>query len=259
MNRIEHIIEPARLLLSWQPSADLGRGRHIVAELHRSGDEADLVYLCGAPDYDAAREKGFSGEYPGFPAVQTRHVGVLAAFMRRLPPRDRADFDKFMEAIRIQPGTSISDFALLGYAGGKLPGDDFYIIHPFDEAQPPFEFLLLIAGYRHYRDSVPYDAIQTGMPIRFELEPDHKYDPDAVRIVIPDVAEETAGYVCRGLAPQVRRWLMAGWCLGGTVERRNGMGDHPLICVFVTIRAPDLSRGSTGQTVSAVPHQFDTT
>lgn len=252
MNYIEHIVEPERLLLSWQASTGPDRGRHIVAELRRNGDDADLVYMRDSAEYASAEAKGFR-EYLGFPTNKD-HSGVLAAFMRRLPPRSRTDYDDFLKAIRIPPpGTSVSDFALLGYAGARLPGDDFYIIHPFDEAQPPLEFLLPVAGYRHYQDDVPYEAIEVGMPARFELEPDNEYDPDAVRVVIPDAAEQTTGYVYRGLLPQFRRWMLAGLEVHGTVERKNGIGNRPQIYLFVTVRAPEPDRYLADQTATAVP------
>jgi hypothetical protein len=232
VNHIEHIIEPTKLLLSWQSPT---RGRHIVAELHRNGEDADLAYLRDTEDYAAAKAKGFAGEYPGFPADKD-YSNVLAAFMRRLPPRSRSDFDKFMDAIRIPSDAEVSDFALLGYAGAKLPGDDFYIIHPFDEAQPPFEFLLQMAGYRHYRSSVPYEDLNPGMTAQFELEPNNQHDPKVVRIIIPDISPETAGYVCRGLVPQFRKWMAAGLQVSGTIERKNGISDHPQVYLFVTVR-----------------------
>ena len=238
MKYIEHIIEPTKLLLSWQSSSSSNRGRYIVAELLRNGDDADLVYLSDSQDYIKAKEKGFTGEYPGFPATNKEHSGVLAAFIKRLPPRYRTDFEKFMDAIRIRPGTDISDFALLGYAGAKLPGDDFYIIHPFDETQPPFELLLLVAGYRYYRDNVPYEALKIGMVAKFEAEPSNPHDKNAIRIVIPEVADQTAGYVCRGLLPQFQRWLDAGWDIEGTIERINGVNDHPIVYLFVKVRKP---------------------
>lgn len=236
MKYIEHIIEPERLLLSWQPSDPSDRGRVIVAELHRNGDDADLVYLRESRDYINARNKGFDGSYPGLPAEKD-HAGVLSMFMRRLPPRHRTDFDKFLEAIRIRPGTNISDFALLGYAGGRLPGDDFTIIHPFDQAEPPFELLLLVTGYRYYQQNNPYDKIHVGMSAQFEFEPENQKDSNAVRILIPEVSTDTAGYVCRGLLPQFRRWMESGFKLSATVERKNGATDQPLIYLFVEVRA----------------------
>jgi len=83
---------------------------------------------------------------------------------------------------------------------------------------------------------VPYENIAEGMSAKFELEPGNPRDPEAVRIVIPDVANATAGYVCRGLLPQFRRWLENGWSVCGSVERRNGTADHPLIYLYVTVR-----------------------
>jgi hypothetical protein len=206
-----------------------------VAELRRRGDDADLVYLRDSDDYKAAKAKGFPGDYRGFPADKN-HTNVLAAFMRRLPPRRRTDFGQFLDAIRIPSNVEISDFALLGYAGARLPGDDFSIIHPFNDARPPFEFLLLVAGYRYYQENVPRDPLKPGMAARFEFEPDNPNDPDAVRIVIPAVSEGTAGYVCRGLLPQFRQWMLSGMGVEGTFDRLNGTADRPLAYLFVSVR-----------------------
>jgi hypothetical protein len=240
LSYIEHIIEPTRLLLSWQTPEGGDRRQYIVAELRRRGDDTDLVYLRGSDDYKNAKAKGFAGDYPGFPADKD-HANILAAFMRRLPPKRRADFGQFLDAIRIPSGTGISDFALLGYAGARLPSDDFTIIHPFDDAKPPFEFLLPVAGYRHYRENVPRESLKTGMTARFEFESDNRHDPEAVRIVIPEVSEGTAGYVCRGLMPQFRRWMLSGMAVEGTFDRLNGTGDRPLAYLFVTVRETALS------------------
>ena len=235
MKLIEHIVEPTRLLLSWQAPEGSDRKRHIVAELRRRGVDADLVYLRETNDYKEAKDKGFSGEYPGFPADKD-HERVLTAFMRRLPPRQRGDFNKFLEAIRIPPDVPISDFALLGYAGAKLPGDDFTIIHPFDDARSPFEFLLLVAGYRYYQKNVPPGSLAAGMSARFELDANNTRDPDAVRVVIPQASTQTIGYVNRGLLPQFRQWLASGLGVEATFERMNGTPDHPLAYLFVSIR-----------------------
>lgn len=236
MKYIEHIIEPEKLLLSWQPSTGTDKLRRIVAELRRRGDDADLVYLRDSRDYIDARDHGFDGSYPGF-AAATDHQNVLAAFMKRLPPRHRRDFDAFLSAIRIKPGSEISDFALLGYAGGKLPGDDFYIIHPFDNAVPPFEFLMVVAGHKYYQDATPIGNVLIGMEARLEPEPTNPRDPYAVRIIIPDVALSTAGYVCRGLLPQVHRWLQQGWDIQTAVERKNGSVENPALYLYVTVRS----------------------
>jgi len=250
MNYIEHIVEPERLLLSWQAREGHDRRRHFVAELRRSGSDADLIYLPDSPDYREAKAKGFEGEYPGLPADRD-HRAVLPIFMRRLPPRYRADFDAFLEAIRIRPGTAVSDLGLLGYAGARLPGDDFCLIHPFDGAAPPFEFLLPLTGYHYYQEGVPYESIRIGMPARFELEPDNLHDPDAVRAILPDVSDTTAGYVCRGLLPQFRKWLLGGLDVRATVERKNGPGDNPQVYLFVAVRVGNRSSRTSSGAVAA--------
>jgi hypothetical protein len=233
MRFIEHIIEPHRLLLSWQPATG-HRARHIVAELRENDGDADLSYFVGQKDYEEALRKGFEGSYPGFPAPGDHH-NVLSAFMRRLPPRQRKDFDTFLESIRIRPKTAISDFALLGYSGAKLPSDDFVIIHPFDEARPPFEFLLLLAGYRHYEAQVPYSALKVGEVANFVPEPDNRWDADAVRVFFPGLSAATAGYVCRGLLPQFHRWLSEGLIIQAQIERLNGTQENPLVYLFISV------------------------
>ena len=89
---------------------------------------------------------------------------------------------------------------------------------------------------------VPYEELKSGMTARCELEPDNPHDPGAVRIVIPDVSPETAGYVCRGLAPQFRKWMAAGLQISGTIERKNGVSDHPQVYLFITVRGETLQR-----------------
>jgi len=233
MTFIQHIVEPDRLLLSWQPPGGPDRGRHIVAELRREGDDADLVYLSECPDYQDACAKGFTG-YPGLP-LNNMHKQVVPIFLRRLPPRQRQDFHRFLDAIRIPPGTNLSDFALLGYAGAKLPSDDFVLIHPFDQAEPPFEFLLLIAGYRYYQEAIPYVVLKPGMTAEFEMEPENPRDPSAIRIFFPELSRQTAGYICRGLLPQFRRWMAEGWVIKSWVERLNGSTEHPLVYLYVQV------------------------
>ena len=84
---------------------------------------------------------------------------VLPSFMKRLPPRSRGDFGRFLDALRIKSEAKdeISNFALLGYSGAKLPDDDFTVIHPFENASVPFELMLPVQGYRHYKEQLPLD------------------------------------------------------------------------------------------------------
>ncbi len=227
------IVEPDRLLLSWQTPSE--RLRMFVAELIRNGDDADLVYLNESEDFSRAQDLGFR-DYPGFDIKKdVVHKNVLTSFMKRLPPRTRRDFGRFLDALRIKPEAKdeISDFALLGYSGAKLPDDDFTVIHPFENASVPFEFMLLVEGYQHYQDELPLAALSTDMQADFEVEPDNPKDPEAIRIMIDGIR---AGYVCRGLTASFHKWMQSGLTMSAHVERINGTGQDPKVYLYVSIK-----------------------
>ena len=234
MRYIEHIVEPDKLLLSWQTSIPgENRLRMFVAELVRRGDDADLVYLKESEDFSRAQRLGFK-DYPGFAIGKDVHKNVLVSFMKRLPPRSRGDFVRFLEALRIKSGAKaeITDFALLGYSGAKLPDDDFTVVHPFENATAPFELMLSVQGYRYYKDQLPLASLTVDMQARFEAEPDNQYDPKAIRIIINDAI---AGYVCRGLTSSFHKWMQSGLAISAYVERKNGAEQNPEIYLYVSV------------------------
>lgn len=230
MRHIEHIVEPGRLLLSWQIPSE--RLRMFVAELIRNGDEADLVYLKEREDFSKAQSLGFNG-YPGFDIEINIHKNVLTSFMKRLPPRSRGDFGRFLDALRIKAEAEISDFALLGYSGAKLPDDDFTVIHPFENATPPFELLLPVQGYQHYQEQLPLTSLSDDMQACFEAEPDNPKDPKAIKIIIDGIR---VGYVCRGLTASFHKWMQSGLTISAYVERINGAGQDPKVYLYVSAK-----------------------
>jgi hypothetical protein len=230
MRQIEHIVEPDRLLLSWQTASE--RLRMFVAELIRSGDDADLVYLKDSEEFSKAQRLEFEG-YPGFDIEINIHKNVLTSFMKRLPPRSRGDFGRFLDALRIKSDAEVSNFALLGYSRAKLPDDDFTIIHPFENASPPFELLLPVEGYRHYKDQLPFADLSTDMQAGFEAEPDNEFDSEAIKIIINNVR---VGYVSRGLIGSFHEWMQAGLAISAYVERINGIEQNPEIYLYVSVK-----------------------
>ncbi|TAE32399.1 MAG: hypothetical protein EAY65_06875 [Alphaproteobacteria bacterium] len=134
---LTHIIEPKRLLLTWQASQgeSCGGKRHVVAELCRENSNSSHItfrYNSDSSDYREAIAKGFQG-YPAFSLQHQNHNhDVLAAFARRIPSRKRGDFLEYLSYWHISPqaGESMSDFALLGYTGAGLPSDGFNRICP---------------------------------------------------------------------------------------------------------------------------------
>ncbi|MBF0145028.1 MAG: hypothetical protein HQL84_10550 [Magnetococcales bacterium] len=237
MNRIiRHIVEPRHLFLAWQaPDGHLyGRTRHKVAEIVPDQDGTILFrYLKGTDDFEAALSAGFLG-YPAFPLEQELYTsGILEIFMRRLPPRKRRDYHDFLRLWRLDPATRLTPLALLGYVGAQLPGDGFSLVHPFDNGEPPFEFLEEVAGFRYRRDASQLLALlQEGQEIQLRAEPDNLHDPQAIRIELPD--NHLIGYVNKLHAPGLQRWLQTPG-VRGTIDRLNGTPSRPLVYVFVEI------------------------
>ena len=230
MKYIEHIIEPEKLLLSWQTNGK--RGRLFVAELIRKGENADLIYLQNCDEFHDAESLGFKG-YPGFSSDRQRYDNVLFAFMKRLPPRSRGDFGKYLDSLRIYHNAVISDFALLGYSGAKLPDDDFTVIHTFENAAPPFEFLLQVQGYRYYMEQLPFENIKLEQKATFQAEPENEFDPKAIKVLVGGIH---AGYVCHGLAESFHKWLDIGYKIEASIERKNGTAQQPEIYLYVSIK-----------------------
>ena len=176
-------------------------------------------------------------KYTGFSANQRKHEKVLFAFMKRLPPRSRGDFGKYLDSLRIRKDTEISDFALLGYSGAKLPDDDFTVIHTFENAIPPFELLLHVQGYRYYANQLPLSSIKQGQEAVFQPEPENEFDSRAVKIIINGTH---VGYVCRGLTESFHKWFEMGYKIDASIERKNGTAERPDIYLYVSIKMPTL-------------------
>lgn len=245
MTFIEHVPEPHRLLLVWQGPEESSRARHVVAELLRAPDgETRLRYLEGTESLEQAQAEGFVN-FPAFRKLGREYdQGVVETFMRRLPPRSRGDYARYLEQFRLQPGTKISDFALLACTGAKLPSDGFSILNPLSDLTAPSEVLLEVAGFRHTSE-LPLDAISVGMRATLEPEPDNPHDANAVAIRADD---KKIGHVPRPQAAAIGDWLRNERPLQAHVERINGTPQRPLVFLFARF---GVSRGATP------PHQAD--
>lgn len=232
MNRfIEHIVEPQRLLLFWQARESKNRSRYYVGQLVKRDGRVALEYDLEGAELAEAKELGFQG-YPAFSLKKGEHSQqVQEAFVRRLPPRSRSDFGRYLKLRAIEPSSDVSDFALLGYSGAKLPNDGFELIHPFDEPPERFEVLLEIAGFRHESEVLPED-LEEGGPVMFSPEPTNSYDPKAIRM---ESKGRKLGYVPRGHLELLQRVMTQGAEVSGEVFRKNGTSERPLIYVLTRI------------------------
>ena len=226
-NLIDHIVEPSRLLLTWQ-EAESRRHFH-VGTLQRDQDgEVSFSYTNGDEQFSEAVLCGFTG-FPAFRGEGKVFTNqVTETFLKRLPPRSRPDFDKFLRNHCFSGDASVSDFALLGYTGAKLPSDRFALLLPIGDFRPPFEFVTEISGFRHW---ACLDDIQIGNEVDFVPEPENEFDNNALAIYRDD---KKIGYVNRILAPELASIVkMHGFT--ATIQRINGTEERPLVYLFVSI------------------------
>jgi hypothetical protein len=240
MSNIIHIVEPKKLLLAWQaPDSVKNRTRWAVGSITKQDGDHVLQYFDEAEfaqhndgTLSDIKALGFAG-YPAFNYKFRQHSsGVIDAFLRRLPPRSRPDFDQYRNQFRISDSLRLSDFALLGITEAKLPSDGFSLVDPIEDRNAQRELFLEVAGYRHY-SSLLEPPLALGTRVLFLPEPTNPKDRNAV-VLLRD--RETLGYINRHQAKAFLTWInqdrVSGW-----IERLNGTEDKPRAYVFVRVQA----------------------
>lgn len=234
MNYIEHIRHPKRLLLVWQGAEGSARLRRSVAELVCEGTVVRFRYLVGTNDFDEACNAGFVS-FPAFRKLDAEYsLGVVDTLLRRLPPKSRGDYGKYLEQFRIRIDQPVSAFELLGITGAKLPSDGFSIVDPLEEMTTDCDVMMEVAGFRHVakESGISVSDIRQGSDVRFVPEPDNEHDPNAVLVMFN---QAPIGYVIRQQAPAIKQLLSTSE-VRAKVERINGTEDRPLIHLLTNIR-----------------------
>lgn len=229
MHVIEHTFVPTLLLLVWQAPDGRDRSLLVVGELRDQSGVISFHYLSNTDDFRQAVALGFVC-YPAFRKQEGEYTdGVMDSFLRRLPPRSRGDFTKFLEQWCLPATAKLSDFALLAYSGAKLPSDGFSLVWPLDEVTAPGEVLLEVAGFRY--QGVGLNELTEGMPVKFVSEPDNDKDSKALRI---EVGGRRIGYVKRVQRDAVVKWL-AQYDVEAYLERFNGTSERPVVYIFCRV------------------------
>lgn len=231
MRNIINILEPKRLLLTWQPTT--GGKRFIVAQIDRAADETySFQYLSGTDDFVQAQSKGFVG-HPAFSMKSDTHtVNVLEPFVRRLPPRKRKDFDEYLAQYLLPTPFAGSDFALLGYTGAKSPGDGFCLVPDPSVFESEGEMLMEVAGTR-YMHELDLSKVMVGEAVQLIPEPSNEHDPNAIAVVH---AQGKLGYInkvlCETLLHKIAKQKVSAF-----VARKNGTPDRPLVYLLLECRS----------------------
>lgn len=233
MNTMNYIVEPVRLLLTWQPIDEqaTSRTRRVVGEIFAESNGNKIFrYLRDTPDFYEACKLGFNG-FPAFSLNQEEiKQGVIESLMRRLPSRQREDFPEFLAQHRLPSPFVYSDVALLGYTGARLPSDGFALIPEFPKDAVPCEFLLEVAGLRHvYRDDIR--RMSVGDVVTFKIEIGNPVDSDALAIMHKG---RHIGYVNRAIKNNFHSWLRDHH-VKAKIERINGKPERPLVYLRIQV------------------------
>ena len=231
---IDTPVQTRRALLTWQRPLGYGgdRDRFAVGELSQGEEGVHFAYL---PDGVAAAEaQGFDG-YPGLPmGRETRPDEAVRVLLRRLPPRGRSDFGEYLAGYGLDPAADISDLSLLAYTGARVisESDGFGVTETFEGFGRPFRYLFDVAGYRHYRPSLPDLAV--GDALHFIPDDNNPKDDDAVEAVTATGAR--VGYANRLQAPVLREWMREAK-IGLRVFRINPRPAYPRLFAMAEIES----------------------
>ncbi len=232
MNFITHFFEPNRLLLVWQSPDGEGvkRSRREVAEIVKTQEGNILFrYLVDSADFKLATEDGFLG-FPAFDLSKTEHTqGVIDTFVRRLPPRKREDFGKYLNTYMLPENFSGSDMALLAYTGARLPGDGFEIIPDLKNVNLPVEFMVEVAGFRY--QTVPIVDLHVDAIVNFSCDKKNEHDSNAIAV---SYKNRRIGFVPRPLLESFNKWIL-GNKVTAKIVRLNGKTERPLVFLLVKV------------------------
>lgn len=233
MITLHTIVEPNSLLVTWQPKS--GGARFHVATIARQTDGYIFTYQTASADFTAAKAAGFSG-YPAFNPETTIHTNnVLDPFLRRLPPKSRGDFGRYLQQHCLPNPFQASDFALLGYTGAKSPADGFILFPDFSDIQSGFEYVLEVAGTRY---EAALDLAQINLEDQVTLVPEEKntFDENAIAVYHN---QSKIGYVNKVFCKLFRQ-LLPSSKVSATIAKKNGTAERPLLYLLLSVDAPRL-------------------
>lgn len=175
-----------KIYLTWRQGQS--HRRHIVGVLQKdAGGKFTFRYI--KENLDEAKKQGFS-PYTEFPDVEkVYNSNVVDIFAQRLTKAERSDVQKLYDFWEVDPQFKDDKFYLLGQTQGLTPTDNFEFLADYQPVDG-LHFLTEIAGLSDKK--LPPDTVIPGDKLRFELEKDNKFDPEAVRVFKGD---QEIGYI----------------------------------------------------------------
>ncbi len=218
---VKNLKKPEVLYLMWKPKNEIERFK--VGELYE--DKFQYVKNLTTP-----QQHGFT-KFSLFD-IDKIHSNALRVFMSRCPPKNRVDYNKFLQAFALPLNKEIDDFTLLGYTGAYLPDDNFHLLNPFQDIEPPFEFTMQISRF-HISDCKDIDKDNLkGKVLEMQAEPTNISDENAIQLKLDG---KIFGYIQRVQNICFLLWQEKGWNIDIEVFHINGSPEQPCAYAFVSV------------------------
>jgi hypothetical protein len=225
---ISNIVQSEFIYLIWKSPKG---NRFPVGKLYRNDR---FEYIAKHSAYEA----GFTC-YAAFAifteAPLIEYSEPIKVFSRRLPPKSRSDYGKFLALYgldhTLDAVKNISDFDLLAYTGAHLTDNPFSFANPFKDCKPPFQFVMQAAAFERYGVNFNNnDLLEQSLSLC--PEPENPKDKEAISVKF---GEEKIAYISRSYTEAFHEWLIHGFNIDLTVFRINGADEHRYLYLFVSV------------------------
>ncbi|MBO1308734.1 HIRAN domain-containing protein [Enterococcus sp. 669A] len=181
-----------QLCLLWQNKTN--RRWYHIGNLNQNEDGTytyEYTTQTDKGDLQEALQDGYF-PHPAFPDLNKVYHSekLFNAFSRRLPSRNRKDYDFLFEIFDLQEDKS--DFALLEFTGGSVYTDGYEFVKPVEEHNGLFEIDCFLRGWRYYNNEI--EQLTDSDELVLVIDEENQYDQNAVGVVkLPD--NKRIGYV----------------------------------------------------------------
>ncbi|SHM94896.1 hypothetical protein [Flavobacterium xinjiangense] len=169
-----------KIYLSWRQGK--GKSRFLVGVLTRETPTGDtIVFKYQKEEVKKAATEGFLN-YPEFPDLDKEYsTNLKTALSLRLMPKTRADRYDYLSFWNANL-EGLDWFDELGITQGELATDTFEFLAEFPKKHNGIgiNFVSNIAALTHF--NLKNDCVEIGDKLRFELDPENKFDKNAVKI-----------------------------------------------------------------------------
>lgn len=178
------------------------RRRYKIGTL--SYDKNQYIFKYTEPELKDAKLEGFR-YFPGFEDISKEYISneLFVNIDTRLPNNTRADYLEILNSYNLESDSS--KLEILKATKGRLITDNYEFVPAFDANKVEFD----VAGTRHRPDVKKcMDFINVNDKLSLELEPENKYDKNAIKVIFnKDNKEYHLGYVPRYYSEELSELL----------------------------------------------------